>query len=100
MKKVKAQKRQTMKIFVLGSLGFISIFSIISMIAVVFIYNGQFPRYDRFDTTITASLRYDDIQSNYPRNLKSFKSGENLLQGYVYGESHNQIGRASCRVRV
>ncbi len=90
MKKVEAQKRQTMKIFVLGSLGFISIFSIISMIAVVFIYNGQFPRYDRFDTTITASLRYDDIQSNYPRNLKSFKSGENLLQGYVYGESHNQ----------
>ncbi|MDP2814103.1 MAG: hypothetical protein Q8N92_06635 [Erysipelotrichaceae bacterium] len=47
MKKVKALKRQTIKVFILGSLGFLSIFSIVSMIAVVFIYNGQFPRYDR-----------------------------------------------------
>ncbi|MDP3305338.1 MAG: alpha/beta fold hydrolase [Erysipelotrichaceae bacterium] len=90
MKKVKALKRQTIKVFILGSLGFLSIFSIVSMIAVVFIYNGQFPRYDRYDTTITASLRYDDIQADYPRNLKSFMSGENVLQGYVYGEDHNQ----------
>jgi uncharacterized protein len=79
-----------MKIVGLSIVGFILLFSIISMITVVFLYNGQFPRYDRHDTTVTAGLRYEDLEAQYPRNLVSFKSGTNRLQGYVYGLDQEQ----------
>ena len=90
MNKVNAQTKKTIKTFMVAFFGIFTVFCIISMIAVMFIYNGQFPRYDRHDTTITASLRYEDVQSDYPRSLMSFKSGKNLLQGYVYGENNDQ----------
>lgn len=61
------------------------IFSIISMVIVKVIYDSQFPRYDRPDETVMASLRYKDFERDYPRQLVGFKSGENSLQGYVYG---------------
>ncbi|TCT17208.1 alpha-beta hydrolase superfamily lysophospholipase [Natranaerovirga pectinivora] len=83
-------RRKVSKIICFSIIGFIFIFSIISMIVVKFIYDGQFPRYDRHDETITASLRYTDIQKEYPRRLVDFKSGDNRLQGYVYGESNDQ----------
>lgn len=70
--------------------GFLLLFSVISMIVVMVIYNGQFPRYDRPDMTVTAGLRYEDLEEQYPRNLVNFKSGDNLLQGYVYGLNHEQ----------
>ena len=73
------------KIVGLSIVGFMLLFSIISMVIVMFIYNGQFPRYDRHDTTVTVGLRYEDIEAQYPRRLVSFKSGINRLQGYVYG---------------
>jgi uncharacterized protein len=56
----------------------------------MFIYNGQFPRYDRHDTTVTAGLRYEDLEVQYPRSLVSFESGNNRLQGYVYGLDQEQ----------
>jgi uncharacterized protein len=67
------------------------IFSIISMIVTVFIYNGQFPRYDRHDMTINAGLIYEDLSDTYDRELVSFNSGKNMLQGYVYGQQ-NSLG--------
>lgn len=89
--KIQQNKRlRTMKIVGLSIVGFILIFSIISMIIVMFIYNGQFPRYDRHDTTVTAGLRYEDLEEQYPRSLVNFKSGENQLQGYVYGQNQEQ----------
>ena len=45
------------------------LFSFISMIIVVIVYNGQFPRFNRHDTSITADLRYEDLQERYPRSL-------------------------------
>lgn len=80
----------TRKIVGLGIVAFFLIFSIISMVIVMFIYNGQFPRYDRHDTTITTSLRYEDLEEQYPRSLVSFDSGNNRLQGYVYGSNQEQ----------
>lgn len=84
MKKVnKSTKR---KIIGRSIAAFLLVYSIISMITCIVIYNGQFPRYDRHDMNVSAGLRYEDLEDTYPRKLVSFKSGENLLQGYVYGK--------------
>jgi len=90
MKMQQDRKLKTMKIVGFSIAGFILLFSIISMVIVMFVYNGQFPRYDRLDTTVTVGLRYDDLEAQYPRSLVSFKSGSNRLQGYVYGLNQNQ----------
>jgi uncharacterized protein len=78
-------KLSAKKIVGISIAGFILLFSIISMVVVMLIYNGQFPRYDRPDTSVTAGLRYEDLEAQYPRSLVNFKSGNNRLQGYVYG---------------
>ncbi|MDP3387568.1 MAG: alpha/beta fold hydrolase [Eubacteriales bacterium] len=83
-------RKRKIRIFGLSIVGFILIFSVISMIVVSIIYNGQFPRYDRHDSTITAGLRYEDLESEYPRNLVNFKSGSNTLQGYLYDTNLDQ----------
>ena len=83
--------KRKIKIIGLSIIGIVMIFSIISMIVVMIIYNGQFPRYERHDETISADLRYTDIEEEYPRDLISFNSGENSLQGYIYG-SDNDMG--------
>ena len=72
-------------------LSILLLFSTISMIIVVIVYNGQFPRFNRHDTSVTADLRYEDLQQRYPRSLVRFESGKNELQGYVYGEA-NSLG--------
>ncbi len=72
-------------------LGFIILFSLVSMVATKIIYDGQFPRYERHDETVSANLRYGDLEANYPRQLVDFESGNNLLKGYIYG-SDNSLG--------
>jgi len=79
-----------MKLFALSIAGLCLIFSVISMIIVIIVYNGQFPRYERHDMTVTAGLRYVDLEAEYPRDLLNFKSGDNQLQGYLYGEKQEQ----------
>lgn len=91
MKDEQRKSKRIVKIIGLSIMGIIMIFSIISMIAIKFVYDGQFPRYDRHDDTITARLRYADLEVDYPRDLVSFNSGENRLQGYVYG-SDQEMG--------
>jgi uncharacterized protein len=90
MKMQQGRKLRTKQAVGLSIVGFILLFSIISMVIVMFIYNGQFPRYDRHDTTVTAGLRYEDLEVQYPRSLVSFESGNNRLQGYVYGLDQEQ----------
>jgi uncharacterized protein len=90
MKIHQGRKLRTKKIVGLSIIGFILLFSIISMVIVMFIYNGQFPRYDRHDTTVTVGLRYEDLEAQYPRSLVRFESGNNRLQGYVYGLNQEQ----------
>ena len=88
--KQRDNRKRKIRIFGLSIVGFVFIFSVISMIVVSIIYNGQFPRYDRHDSTITAGLRYEDLEMVYPRSLVNFKSGNNTLQGYIYGHSKDQ----------
>lgn len=90
---MKAQHRKVngiWRVIVLGLVGFVLIFSVVSMIVVKFIYDGQFPRYERPDETVSADLNYADLEAGYPRRVVSFESGHNSLQGYVYGENHDQ----------
>jgi uncharacterized protein len=75
----------------ISGVGAVLLFSIISMITVMNIYQRQFPRFDRPDTSITATLRYEDLATRYPRTLTGFTSGTDRLQGYVYGE-HQGLG--------
>lgn len=72
-------------------LGIIVLFSLVSMVVSKIIYDGQFPRYERHDETVSANLRYGDLEADYPRQLVDFKSGDNLLKGYIYG-SENSLG--------
>ncbi len=74
-----------MKIIGCSIVGGLLLFSIISMVISIVVYNGQFPRYERHDISVSAGLRYEDLKERYPRRLVSFKSGPNRLQGYVYG---------------
>jgi dienelactone hydrolase len=69
----------------LGLFGVVLVYVVVSMVIVAVVYGGQFPRYDRPDMSVSVGLRYEDLMENYPRDLVSFKSGDNLLQGYVYG---------------
>lgn len=90
MKKQADKKKRTKKIIGISIVGFILVFSIISMIVIIVIYNGQFPRYDRHDLTVTTGLIYEELEEQYPRRLVNFKSGKNRLQGYVYGQNQEQ----------
>lgn len=74
----------------LGLLGVVLVYGVVSMVIVAVVYGGQFPRYDRPDMSVSAGLRYEDIEADYPRDLVSFKSGDNLLQGYVYGSGQDR----------
>lgn len=73
------------RLVLLGFVGVVLVYCVVSMVIVAIVYGGQFPRYDRPDMSVTAGLRYEDLEGEYPRDLVSFKSGDNLLQGYVYG---------------
>ena len=89
MKQEQTKPKKTIKVIGLSIIGLVLVFSIVSMIVVKFTYDGQFPRYDRQDETITAELLYKDVELEYPRDLVSFNSGKNRLQGYVYGANQD-----------
>jgi alpha-beta hydrolase superfamily lysophospholipase len=61
------------------------LFLLVSIIATKIVYDKQFPRYNRPDESTNARLRYSDIEADYARVLVTFRSGDNALQGYVYG---------------
>lgn len=44
---------------------------------------GEYPEY-------STGYRYDRYEKDYPRKNVSFKSGENTLQGYIYGEENDK----------
>ena len=60
-------------------------FSVISITITKIVYDKQFPRFERHDETVSANLRYQDLEEDYPRQLFNFMSGKNKLQGYQYG---------------
>lgn len=69
-------------------LGVFIVFSVVSMIVIHLNFKSMF---GRSAVRPSVYLRYEDIEEGYPRELLSFKSGNNTLQGYLYGEN-NQKG--------
>lgn len=88
MKKEIKKNKKALRITLISLLAFLIVFSIVSMIVVKSMYDKQFPK-----TTAAeyyAYLSYEDVESSYPRTLVQFESGENTLQGYIYGETNNK----------
>jgi len=82
----KSKKRtRAIRIIVIGLGSAAILFIVVSLITTKIVYDNQFPRYDRPDETVTAQLRYSDIESDYPRIPVTFTSEKNTLQGYIYG---------------
>ncbi len=90
MKLLKNKQQKGIRFIGLSIVGVIVLFSIISMVIVMVVYNNQFLRVERHDTSVSAILRYEDLEEMYPRELVTFDSGKNQLQGYVYGLDQDQ----------
>lgn len=56
----------------------------LSLLGTKIIYDSQFGRFEPPDPSLTSALHYQDLESGYPRELVSFYSGKNKLQGYLY----------------
>ena len=63
------------------------VFSVCSMIIVKIMYDRQFRRSDKPKSS--GYLRYGDIDG-YDREMVRFKSGNNTLVGYIYGEENDK----------
>jgi len=90
MELLKNNKRSKIKMMGISIVVITILFSIVSMVIVMIVYNNQFPRFERHDMSVSAGLMYEDLQDTYPRDLVTFASGDNQLQGYVYGEINDQ----------
>ncbi len=60
----------------------------VSYAAVRKVFSFMFPRF--VPDNYSASIRYADIEDEYPRREVSFMSGSNRLCGYVYGEGNEK----------
>ena len=52
-------------------------------------YDRSFPRVDKAQPAYTGYLRYSDV-AEYTRREVEFKSGVNILKGYLYGEQNTK----------
>jgi pimeloyl-ACP methyl ester carboxylesterase len=83
------KKRNIVKRLILFLFVFTFVFSILSMGITIFLFNTYFGRNDLKADDI--ALNYNDIDSGkYPRQIINFKSGANMLQGYVYGHENTK----------
>ncbi len=76
-------KKKTIKYLVIAILLLFVLFSVISFVLVNSMISGTFARAE--DNEASGYLRYSDVEDSYSRELMSFYSGDNLLQGYLYG---------------
>lgn len=66
----------------------LTVFSAVSMIFIHISYKDMFSRAE--PSELSEYLRYSDVEDELPRELISFMSGENRLQGYLYGEGNKK----------
>ncbi len=82
------KKRSKKKIFFIIFIILIVIILIVIQIVTHVLLRQNFSRgeYSEF----TSSYRYDHYKEDYSRTNISFKSGDNTLQGYIYGEDNDK----------
>ena len=51
---------------------------------------GQFGRGDYPDTRFSLMTRYSETENAVPREMVSFRSGDNMLVGYIYGAENEK----------
>ena len=66
------------------------VFSIASFVIVKINFDDIFGRTTMTPSEYTGYLRYEDVKDEYDRELLSFESGENTLQGYLYGTDNDK----------
>lgn len=81
------KKRGILKTVIISLFSFILLFSLVSIIVVKNVYDGFFPRSEKPEYNMY--LTYDD-KTEYIRNTVNFKSGDNLLTGYIYGSENDK----------
>lgn len=84
----KTKNKKIVKKVLLNLLIFFVVFSVVSYVIVKTNFDDVFSR--TVLTNLTSYLRYSDIEDEYDRELLSFKSGENTLQGYLYGADNTK----------
>lgn len=87
-KKLFRKKKNPVKIILIVLLAAVLIFSVLSFIIVKVNFDDVFGR-----TVLdhdTYYLQYADIEEKHPHELISFMSGENKLQGYLYGDDNTK----------
>ncbi|MBD5082013.1 MAG: alpha/beta hydrolase [Ruminococcaceae bacterium] len=82
------KKKNPVKIILISLLVTVLVFSIASFIIVKVNFDDVFSRTEL--DPITGYLRYNDIKDQYPREMLSFMSGENKLQGYLFGSENTK----------
>lgn len=65
-------------------------FCIIAPATIAVIHSIVMGRYDYSDYNDNLYLTYNDVENEYPRKTISFKSGENTLTAYLYGETNSK----------
>ena len=81
-------KRKMWKNIVIGLVVFVVVFSVVSLCVIKYFMD------ERFERTVLSEycfeIRYEDVKEQYDRELLQFMSGENQLQGYLYGQDNSK----------
>lgn len=87
MQKIAKAKTNVFKITLIKIILFILLFSIGSMIFIKTTYDKNFQRSDKPE--VSGYISYSDVVG-YDRTEVEFKSGDNTLAGYLYGEGNEK----------
>ena len=82
-------KRLALRITVIVSAALVLLFAAATIVVSVNM-NKQFGRGDYTPQQFTANYYYEHYENDYPRVNVSFTSGENTLQGYIYGAENDK----------
>ena len=82
------RKKKLLRWIGIGVISLFVLFSVAAFVAIKINFDDIFAR--TVEKELTASLRYEDVKDQYERELFSFASGENTLQGYLYGAENTK----------
>lgn len=88
MNQEKNLKKKLPKIIIMTLLCFLVVFSIISFVIIKINFDDIFGRSEK--NKYSAYLRYENVKDTYDREPFRFSSGENELQGYLYGADNTK----------
>ncbi len=85
---MRLQKKKIIKVIIIIIISLFLLFSIISFVVIKKVFDDMFARVEV--GKYSAYLRYEDVEEDYERELMSFPSGKNQLQGYLYGAENTK----------